>query len=199
MGTYNAIAGTIGAGKTTLCKTLSRYMIVGYEPKSPYLERFYENPKKWAFHMQIWMMQYRYRQARELMSIPSVMAGDTKALQDRCWYEDRIFREMLYSQGNLSKVEYEMCMDMDNEYWEPDMTPKNIIYLRVSAETSIARVRERNRDAEIDVNDGYLRDLHRRYEEWADFLDNTGDYFHIVDWNQPDMDKIYEILSEDQW
>lgn len=195
MATYNAIAGTIGAGKTTLCKKLSRYMVVGYEPKSPYLERFYENPKKWAFHMQVWMMQYRYRQARELMSIPSVMAGDTKALQDRCWYEDRIFRGMLYSQGNLSKVEYEMCMDMDNKYWGVlDNRPKNIIYLRVSAKTSIARVRERNRDAEIEVSDTYLYELHRRYEVWAD--DNKGDYFHIVDWNQPDMDKIYQILDE---
>ena len=170
-------------------------MVVGYEPKSPYLERFYENPKKWAFHMQVWMMQYRYRQARELMSIPSVMAGDTKALQDRCWYEDRIFRGMLYSQGNLSKVEYEMCMDMDNKYWGVlDNRPKNIIYLRVSAKTSIARVRERNRDAEIEVSDTYLYELHRRYEVWAD--DNKGDYFHIVDWNQPDMDKIYQILDE---
>jgi deoxyadenosine/deoxycytidine kinase len=188
MGTYRAIAGTIGAGKTTLCRKLSRYMVVGYEPKSPYLERFYKNPKKWAFHMQIWMMQYRYRQATELM------AGDTKGLQDRTSFEDSIFREMLYDQGNLSKTEYQMLQSIHHRYWNHNTWPSQIIYLSVSAETSIARVRERNRDAEIDVSDEYLRDLHRRYEEWA--KDNEREpYFHIVDWNEPNIDKITEIWS----
>ena len=98
---------------------------------------------------------------------------------------------MLYDQGNLSETEYKMCKDIHNKYWIPKMWPKEIIYLRVSAETSIARVRERNRDAEIEVTDAYLRDLHRRYEEWAE--DSKGDYFHIVDWNEPDINKIREI------
>jgi len=193
MGTYNAIAGTIGAGKTTVCRELAKYITVGYEPKSPYLERFYDNPKKWAFHMQVWMMQYRYKQAKELMGEEGLKEG----LQDRTSSEDIIFREMLYEQGNLSKIEYEMCKDIHYKCWTPHMTPKNIIYLRVSAETSIARVRERNRDAEIEVSDGYLRDLHRRYEEWAE--ENEGDYFYIVDWNEPDMNKIYEIFNEQIW
>lgn len=194
MATYNAIAGTIGAGKTTVCKELSQYVRVGYEPKSPYLERFYENPKKWAFHMQVWMMQARRKQA---LMLGSMKWDDNLAIQDRCCHEDTIFRGMLFQQGNLSNVEYEMCMDMHNKYWEPRMMPKNIIYLRVSAKTSIARVRERNRDAEIEVSDTYLYELHRRYEIWAD--DNKGDYFHIVDWNEPDMDKIYQILRTHCW
>ena len=183
MGTYNAIAGTIGAGKTTLCRKLGMSTTVGYEPKSPYLERFYRNPKKWSFHMQVWMMQYRYKQALELK--------EQNGIQDRTSFEDKIFREMLYDQGNLSETEYKMCKDIHNKYWIPKMWPKEIIYLRVSAETSIARVRERNRDAEIEVTDAYLRDLHRRYEEWAE--DSKGDYFHIVDWNKPDINKIREI------
>ena len=180
MGTYRAIAGTIGAGKTTLCRELSKHMTVGYEPKSPYLERFYKNPKKWSFHMQVWMMQYRYRQALDIIK--------ENGIQDRCCHEDKIFRKMLYDQGNLSTIEYKMCKDIHSKYWTPQKWPTEIIYLRVSAETSIARVRERNRDAEIDVNDGYLRDLHSRYEEWAEAEESEN--FHIVDWNEPDMSKL---------
>ena len=196
MAIYNAIAGTIGAGKTTVCKELSQYIPVSYEPKSPYLERFYENPKKWAFHMQVWMIQERRGQALELevASFEHVRIDRWPGIADRTCFEDTIFREMLYKQGNLSKVEYEMCRDMHNRYWKPSMAPKNIIYLRVSAETSIARVRERNRNAEIEVSDEYLRDLHRRYEKWAKEM--RGDFFHIVDWNEPDMDDIYQILRD---
>ena len=200
MATYNAIAGTIGAGKTTVCReidSVSKRMVsritVGYESKSPYLERFYENPKKWAFHMQVWMMQERRKQAL-MLEVSSIPEDSWPGIQDRCCHEDTIFREMLYKQGNLSKVEYEMCRDMHNRYWKPGMTPNNIIYLRVSAKTSIARVRERNRDAEIEVSDTYLCELHRRYEIWAE--ENSGDNFHIVDWNEPDMDKIYKILGK---
>ena len=100
-----AIAGNMGAGKTTAIRELSKYMPVAYEPKSPYLKLFYKNPKNWSFHMQVWMMQHRTRQAKRLIS-------EGGGLQDRTLFEDKIFQAMLHEQGNMSDTEYKMCNDL---------------------------------------------------------------------------------------
>lgn len=183
-----AIAGTMGAGKTTAIRELSKCMRVAYEPKSPYLKLFYKNPKNWSFHMQVWMMQHRTRQAKKLISVGG-------GLQDRTLFEDKIFQAMLHEQGNMSDTEYKMCNDLYQRLILEEV-PDTIIYLRVSAETSIARVRERDRPAEREVSDEYLKDLHRRYEDWA-YLWETyrDDSFVVVDWDEPDMNKLKGVLD----
>ena len=102
---------------------------------------------------------------------------------------------MLHEQGNMSDTEYKMCNDLYQRLILEEV-PDTIIYLRVSAETSIARVRKRDRPAEREVSDEYLKELHRRYEDWA-YLWETyrDDSFVAIDWNEPDMYKLKGVLD----
>lgn len=164
--TFIAIAGNIGSGKSSLCKWLADNL--GYEAhfesvdNNPYLEDFYKDMKKWAFHTQIFFLSSRLETHRRITT------GNRSVVQDRSIYEDNhIFARNLYQQGILDPRDYANYEEMYrvlSQYFEP---PDLLIYLKCSVPTLMRRIRKRGREFERDMPRDYIEQLNELYDSWV--------------------------------
>lgn len=160
-----AIAGNIGAGKTTLCTLLGKHFgwDVHYESTddNPYLSDFYEDMQRWSFNLQIFFLNSRYKQ------ILDIRRGDRVVVQDRTIYEDaNIFAPNLHNMGLMSKRDFENYISLFDNMLQQVSPPDLLIYLRASVPTLQAHIQSRGRDYERSINPEYLALLNQRYEDW---------------------------------
>lgn len=162
-----AIAGNIGAGKTTLCTQLGKHFNwdVHYESTedNPYLSDFYLDMKRWAFNLQIYFLNSRYQQILEIQN------GSQTVIQDRTIYEDaHIFAPNLHDMGLMSTRDFEnyysLFKTMETQVQPPDL----LIYLRANVSTLVSHIQSRGRDYEGSMSLDYLKLLNDRYETWID-------------------------------
>jgi deoxyadenosine/deoxycytidine kinase len=162
---YAVLAGNIGAGKSTLVQLLADYL--GFRPyfepvaENPYLEEFYGDMPRWAFHSQIFFLMHRIRTHRALMD------DSHSVVQDRSIYEDaEIFARNLTNQGIMSPRDwasyYQLFQTVSGLLPAPDL----IVYLRASVPTLRRRIALRGRAYEAGISDAYLGGLNQLYEEW---------------------------------
>jgi deoxyadenosine kinase len=182
---FIGIAGTMGAGKSTLARELgvALSLPVYQEPISPYLGDFYKDPSAWSFHMQAYMIGARSSHAQAL--------GRGGGIQDRTVYEDHIFAEMLRALGDMTARDFSTYDQLRRAVLPVTPEPDLILYLSVSPETSIERVKARARGEEEAVPDAYLRSLCGRYEDWAQTTDRE---LLRLDWDRPA--KLEGVLSQ---
>jgi deoxyadenosine/deoxycytidine kinase len=160
-----AIAGNIGAGKTTLSSLLSKHYNwdVHYEDTStnPYLSDFYNDMHRWSFNLQIYFLNSRYRQILEIRD------GDRAVIQDRTIYEDaEIFAPNLHSMGLMSKRDFENYRDLFKLMVSQVNGPDLLIYLKSTVPTLVKHIQTRGRDYEGSMSLDYLKKLNERYETW---------------------------------
>ncbi|WP_035052453.1 deoxynucleoside kinase [Carnobacterium pleistocenium] len=187
------LAGMIGAGKSTYTKFISDAL--GSDPfyesvdDNRILENFYENPERWAFSLQIYFLNTRFR------SIKAAFKHENNVL-DRSIYEDALFTRINYEEGNMSDAEMDTYLDLlDNMMEELDNMPKKspdlLIYLRGSLDTVLNRIEKRGRTFEqIDGNDSlldYYTHLHGQYDGWFNDYDKSETL--VIDINQYDLEK----------
>lgn len=160
-----AIAGNIGAGKTTLCKLLAKHF--GWEvhfedtEENPYLSDFYLDMKRWAFNLQIYFLNSRYRQVLEIQN------GDRTVIQDRTIYEDAyIFAPNLYEMGLMPKRDFDNYFSLFQLMSQHVNPPDLLIYLRSSIPTLVDHIEKRGRDYESSMSIEYLKRLNDRYDKW---------------------------------
>lgn len=190
-----AIAGNIGAGKTTLCEKLAKHYKwdVHYEDANtnPYLSDFYNDMQRWSFNLQIYFLNSRYQQLIEIQN------GDSIIIQDRTIYEDAyIFAPNLHDMGLMAKRDFEnyftLFKTMANQVGPPDL----MIYLRASISTLVSHIQTRGREYEGNMSLDYLKRLNDKYERWIsnykagplmiiesdnlDFMNNVEDFAKIV-------------------
>lgn len=162
---FVAVAGNIGAGKSSLTQLLSlRY---GWKPffesveDNPYLNDFYANMKRWSFNLQVYFLSNRFR------SHKAITEGPESVILDRVIYEDaEIFARNLYEIGNMEQRDYENYValyDVMTEYLRP---PDLLIYLRANVDTLVQQISLRGRDFEQSIKKEYLEQLNRHYESW---------------------------------
>jgi deoxyadenosine/deoxycytidine kinase len=160
-----AIAGNIGAGKTTLCEKLARNF--GWKTHfestddNPYLADFYHDMQRWSFNLQIYFLNHRYQQVLQILK------GNETVIQDRTIYEDAyIFAPNLHDMGLMAKRDFEnyfsLFITMSSQIQAPDL----LIYLRASIPTLVAHIQSRGRDYEGSMSLDYLKRLNDRYEQW---------------------------------
>lgn len=162
---YIAVAGNIGAGKTTLCEKLGQHYgwNVQYEDvaDNPYLNDFYHDMNRWSFHLQIYFLNSRYRQ------ILDILKGDKTIIQDRTIYEDAmIFPPNLYEMGLMSKRDFDNYSTLFNIMTEQINAPDILIYLRASISTLVSHIHSRGRDYEGNMSLDYLKRLNKKYDKW---------------------------------
>lgn len=165
-----AVAGNIGAGKTTLCTELGKIYgwDVHYEDTvdNPYLSDFYDDMRRWAFHLQIYFLTSRYNQ------IKSIQAGDNAVIQDRTIYEDAyIFAPNLHDMGLMSSRDFANYQGLFELMMDNVMAPDLLIYLRADIATLVSHINARGRDYEGNISLDYLKRLNNRYEEWISTYD----------------------------
>lgn len=160
-----AIAGNIGAGKTTLTKLLAKHY--KWEPHyedvvdNPYLDDFYHSMDRWSFNLQIYFLNSRFRQVLAMKS------SGKNTIQDRTIYEDaHIFAPNLHAMGLMSNRDFDNYKQlfelMENLVGAPDL----LIYLRSSIPNLVGQIHKRGREYENSISIDYLNKLNERYEEW---------------------------------
>lgn len=165
-----AIAGNIGAGKTTLTRLLAKNF--KWQPHfedvvdNPYLDDFYLQMERWSFNLQIYFLNSRFRQ------ILNFRESKKKIIQDRTIYEDaHIFAPNLHAMGLMSNRDFENYKSlfelMENLVAPPDL----LIYLRSSIPNLVHQIHKRGRDYENSISIDYLSRLNERYEAWISKYD----------------------------
>lgn len=208
-GEHNAVivlAGMIGAGKSTYTQLISESLGSNafYESvdDNRILEKFYEDPKRWAFSLQIYFLNTRFR------SIKAAFLHENNVL-DRSIYEDALFTKINYEEGNMSDAEMDTYLDLlDNMMEELDgmkkKSPDLLIYLRGSLETVLSRIEKRGRLFEqIEGNQGlldYYTHLHSQYDTWFDSYDKSETMVIDIDKhdleNPADAQAIMELVTK---
>ena len=160
-----AIAGNIGAGKTTLCTQLGKHFgwDVHYEStdNNPYLSDFYTDMKRWSFNLQVYFLNNRYRQ------ILNIHNGEKTVIQDRTIYEDAfIFAPNLHDMGLMATRDFDNYFDLFQLMTSQISPPDLLIYLKADISTLVSHIQNRGRDYEGSMSLDYLKRLNQRYDEW---------------------------------
>ena len=190
-----AVAGNIGAGKTTLTQMLAKHY--GWEThfedveQNPYLNDFYEDMQRWSFNLQIYYLNSRFTQIQEIKQTNAMV------IQDRTIYEDAfIFAPNLHSMGLMTTRDFENYFSLFNLVESFVSAPDLLIYLRASVPTLVHQIQLRGRDYEESIRIDYLKRLNERYEAWIqsytkgkllvidvdniNFVDNPEDLGNII-------------------
>lgn len=173
---FIGIAGMIGAGKSTLAKTLGEHLGIDvyYEPvaDNEYLEDFYKDTAKYAFATQIYLLNRRFQQHQEI-----IWTGRS-AVQDRTIYEDSIFAKMLVQIGLMDKRDYATYQQLFKHMSNFMCRPNVIVYLDVKPERSMQRIDARGRAAESGITMEYLEALYQGYRE---FINDISRYIPVIE------------------
>ncbi len=190
-----AIAGNIGAGKTTLTKLLSKHFkwTPQYEDvvDNPYLDDFYNEMERWSFNLQVYFLNSRFRQLLDIRDSKQTI------IQDRTIYEDAyIFAPNLHAMGLLTNRDFNNYRSLFDLMESVVDAPDLMIYLRSSIPNLVSQIHKRGREYENSISIDYLSRLNERYEAWIhgydkgklliidvdniNFVDNPEDLGNII-------------------
>ena len=191
-----AIAGNIGAGKTSLTKQLSKSL--KYKPyyehviANPYLDDFYNHMERWSFNLQIYFLNSRFKQ------LVTIDKKKENVIQDRTIYEDAfIFAPNLNAMGLMTQRDYDNYLALFDTMLNLVKPPDLLVYLQSSIPSLVNKIHKRGRDYEKTISIEYLSRLNERYEAWIsnytsgkllkinvddlDFVENKSDYETILE------------------
>ncbi len=160
-----AVAGNIGAGKTTLTKLLAKHYKWEAQLEdvvdNPYLDDFYNQMERWSFNLQVYFLNSRFRQINQIHD------SGKDIIQDRTIYEDaHIFAPNLHAMGLMTNRDFENYSSLFNLMESFVKGPDLLIYLRSSIPNLVAQIHKRGRDYENSISIDYLSRLNERYEAW---------------------------------
>lgn len=194
-----AIAGNIGAGKTTLTKLLSKHY--KWTPHfedvddNPYLNDFYKDMQRWSFNLQVYFLNSRFQQIVDFKN------SKKSIIQDRTIYEDAfIFAPNLHAMGLMTTRDFENYFSLFNLMDSFIAPPDLLIYLRGSVPVLVQQIQKRGRDYEETIRLDYLTRLNERYEAWIStynkgkllIIDIDNNNFHE---DKEDLGKIIESID----
>ena len=191
-----AVSGNIGSGKTTLTEKLAKHY--GWKAEfeavdgNPYLSDFYEDMKRWSFHLQVYFLNSRFNQ------IKAIQESNKPTIQDRTIYEDAyIFAANLHKSQLLTQRDYDNYQGLFNSMIAHVKAPDLLIYLKADIPKLVGQIEKRGRSYETTMRIDYLKNLNTHYEEWItgyaegklliidvnnlDFVENPADFSLVVE------------------
>lgn len=196
---FIAIAGNIGAGKSSLTSLLSKHF--GWNSffesvdDNPYLADFYEDMRRWSFNLQIYFLSSRFRHQKQILQ------EGGSIIQDRTIYEDvEIFAKNLHEMGLMSDRDFDNYEALFHEMTHFLQAPDLLIYLRAQVPTLVKQIQQRGRDYENTIRIEYLERLNRLYEDWIDryphqkLIIDTDDLDFVN--NREDLGRVIELVEQ---
>lgn len=185
-----AIAGNIGAGKTTLTNMLARHY--GWTPQlekvvdNPYLSDYYRQLERWCFNLEVFFLKERFK------DVLKINQSEKTVIQDRSIFEGvYVFAKNNHEQGIISDLDFDTYMELFGLMMQQVKMPDLMIYLRADTRHLVENIQKRARDYEQAIKLEYLQGLNKRYEEFV--------YQHykgrVLTVNVDDMD--FEHVTED--
>jgi deoxyadenosine/deoxycytidine kinase len=165
-----AIAGNIGAGKTSLTELIAKHYNweAHYEDviDNPYLDDFYNHMERWSFNLQVYFLKSRFQQ------LLSFKQKKKTIIQDRTIYEDAyIFAPNLNAMGLMNQRDFKNYRGLFDLMESMIEGPDLLIYLRSSIPNLVNKIHKRGRDYENSISIDYLCRLNERYEAWISAYD----------------------------
>lgn len=165
-----AIAGNIGAGKTSLTELLAKHYKweAHFEDviDNPYLDDFYNHMERWSFNLQIYFLKSRFQQLLKIKN------GKKTTIQDRTIYEDAyIFAPNLKAMGLMNQRDFKNYQELFELMESLIQGPDLLIYLRSSIPNLVNKIHKRGREYENSISIDYLSRLNERYEAWSSTYD----------------------------
>ena len=191
-----AVAGNIGAGKTSLTELLAKHFKFEAQFEdvidNPYLDDFYNHMERWSFNLQVYFLKSRFQQLLQLRT------ANKDVIQDRTIYEDAfIFAPNLHAMGLMTKRDYDNYYSLFELMESMIKGPDLLVYLRSSIPNLVNKIHKRGRDYETTISIDYLSRLNERYEAWIsqydrgklliidvdelDFVENPSDLGSIIE------------------
>jgi len=195
-----AIAGNIGAGKTSLTRQLSKSL--KYKPyyedviANPYLDDFYSHMERWSFNLQIYFLNSRFKQLLDIEK------SKEDVIQDRTIYEDAfIFAPNLNAMGLMPQRDYENYLSLFDTMLNLVKPPDLLVYLQSSIPNLVNKIHKRGREYEKTISIEYLSRLNERYEAWIQSYDKSNLLVIEVDdidfvKNPDDFNIITKLIDE---
>ncbi|MEQ1503793.1 MAG: deoxynucleoside kinase [Myxococcota bacterium] len=186
---FIAVSGNIGVGKTSLVRYLKeRYGLTPiYEPfgDNPYLDDFYGDMSRWAFHSQVFFLARKYRLHQELQN-----ASGTYVV-DRTIYEDaEIFARHLADSGKMERRDHATYVELYEAMKSSLRPPDLLIHLRCSVSAIRRRIKQRGRASEQAIPAAYLRQLNALYEGWISRWTDSP----LVVWDSENLDYVGDLV-----
>lgn len=189
---YIAIEGPIGVGKSSLAELLAKEFngrtLIEEVDSNPFLPKFYEDIKKYAFQTQLFFLLSRYQQQKEMFQ---QQLFESAVISDYLFAKDRIFAYLNLDENELALYE-QVYRLLDTRIPKPDL----VIYLQASTGVLFERIEKRNKDYEKSVKEEYLENLIDAYNRYffyytdtpllvvntteIDFVDNVADLSNLV-------------------
>ena len=191
---YLAIEGNIGAGKTTLARMLAedynRSLILESFADNPFLPKFYEDPERYAFPVELFFMTERHKQFTQEFATANLFTDGRVA--------DYIFpKTLLFARNTLNEEEFKLFTrifrGMAGQFPHPDL----IVYLHRPVEVLQKNIARRGRSYELAMTDDYLTSVEGAYRNYfgsqkdipvliadvgaADFVDERNTYQSLVE------------------
>ena len=196
---FIAIAGNIGAGKSSLTGLLAKHFKweAFYESvdNNPYLADFYDDMRRWSFNLQIYFLSSRFRHQKQMLE------NAESFVQDRTIYEDvEIFAKNLHKMGLMSDRDFKNYEALFREMTDYLRAPDLLIYLRAQVPTLVRQIQQRGREYENTIRIAYLERLNRLYENWIKdykhekLIIDTDDIDFVND--QEDLGRVIELVEQ---
>lgn len=197
--TFIAIEGPIGVGKSSLTKKLAEALHYTEEfeivDENPYLSDFYDDISKWSFQTEMFFLCHRYKQLTDLENINGIVS------------DYHIFKNKIFAKNTLNETEFDKFSRIYDILTEDIRMPDQIIFLDASLEILQQRIAHRNRSYETQIENDYLAQLKRDYNQFyeevkneidaiqidtshLDFVNNTADYQQVLNLLQPLIGEI---------
>lgn len=196
---FITIEGNIGAGKTTLAHLLSKKLnarlILEEFADNPFLPKFYEDPKQYAFPLELFFMAERYKQMKNRVQSADLFQSITVS--------DYLFTKcLLFAKVNLPEDEFKLYQKLFDIISQQIVLPDVLIYLHAPVKKLQANIKKRNRSYEQQIPDTYLQSIQETYQGYirehniktifidasnADFLGNDEHLKAILDALEGDL------------
>ena len=204
---FIAVEGNIGAGKTTLSQLLSQHynakLMLEEFAENPFLTKFYENPKQYAFPLELFFLAERFKQQQDLIKTADLFQSVT--------ISDYLFTKcLLFAKVNLPEEEYRLYQKMFDVFQQQLVTPDVLIYLHAPVSKLQSNIKKRNRKFEQSIPDEYLYKLQETYTSYikqhniktifvdasnGDFLYNEAHFKLITDALEKDLEEGQHFIN----
>ena len=190
---YIAIEGNIGAGKTSLAKKISidfnSKLILERFADNPFLPKFYEEPDRYAFTLEMSFLAERYQQITDDLSQLNIFSDSIVSDYD-------IFKSLIFSKITLSEDEFALYRKLFFSMYKDILKPDLYIYLNQNIDRLKENIKKRGRDYEQNIDSKYLKNINSGYLDFhktqtdlnikiidinnMDFVNNRIDYLNIL-------------------
>jgi len=190
---YIVIEGNIGAGKTSLAKKIAddynAKLVLEQFADNPFLPKFYKEPDRYSFQLELSFLADRYQQLKKEMVNPDLFYSFIVA-------DYYFMKSLIFAGGTLKDDEYSLYRQLFMIIYESLPKPDLYVYLHVNIEKLLINIENRGRSYEQDIKASYLESIQSGYFEF--FRQNPNTPYLVLDVNQIDFvanDQDYEKIK----